>query len=285
MTGILSRYLGRMRHGRVNQQFIEEMRGVLADGELTDEEREYLATRHAELGAGDSWNDVKGDLYLAAVRGALKGGSLRASAEAELAEIRQYLQITHEEASRGEALLAEARQARAEVIRAEDDRRRWEAYLAALRRADVPPPEVLNVVFQRGERALLSAPMAALEYKAIARQFVGGSAGFNVRMAKGLSLRVGQMRGYSVPVMDLVPVSVGRLVITTRRLVFAGLLGGWSDPLGKVISVGPYSDVFQYVVEGRVKPRILRYEPGAVPEAVLAAVEGAMNACLGGHGP
>ena len=74
MAGIVSSLLSRLRHGEADRQFIHEMRSVLADGELTDEERQLLAERHAELGAGDAWNDVKGDLYLAAVRGALRGG-------------------------------------------------------------------------------------------------------------------------------------------------------------------------------------------------------------------
>lgn len=283
MTGILSRIVGRMRHGKADSQFIEEMRAVLADGELDDEERHQLALRHVELGAGDAWNDVKADLYLAAVRGALKGGRLTPEAEGELAEIRGYLQVGPAEAERGNTLLGEARDrlaAEARQLKAKAD---WEAYLTALRRAEGPRLEVGNIMFQRGERALLEVPMAALEYKAIARQHVGGSTGFNIRVARGVSFRVGGMRGYSVPVMGLQPLSTGRLVITTRRLVFAGMLAGWSDPLEKIISVTPYADVFQYVVHGRVKPRILRYEPGAHPEAIMAAFEGAVNASALGN--
>ena len=283
MTGILSRILGRMRHGKGDQQFIEEMRAVLADGELDDEERHQLALRHVELGAGDAWNEVKADLYLASVRGALKGGRLTPQAESELAEIRGYLQVGPAEAERGNRLLAEARDRQAAEARQLKAQADWEAYLAALRRADTPPLEVSNVMFQRGERALLEVPMAALEYKAIARQYVGGSSGFNIRVARGVSFRVGGMRGYSAPVMGLAPLSTGRLVITTRRLVFAGMTAGWADPLEKIISVGPYSDVFQYVVHGRSKPRILRYEPGANPEAILAAFEGALNAAALGR--
>jgi hypothetical protein len=280
MSGILSRFLSRLSHGEADRQFIDEMRSVLADGELTDEEREFMAHRHAELGAGDAWNDVKGDLYLAAVRGALKGGRLAPAAEAELDEIRAYLQVGGDDLRRGDELLSAARAERAEAMKAADAQRRWDAYLDALRRADVPPVACPAVVMPRGERAVLVAPMTAMEYKAVGRQYRGGGSGVSIRVTKGMSLRVGGGSGVSAPIMDMVPVSEGHLVVTTQRFVFNGDLKSWADPLSKVIGFQGFRDGVQYSINGREKPRILRFSPGTRPDEVFAAIEGVMNRML-----
>ena len=280
MTGMLSRFLQRLRLGEADRQFIDEMRAALADGELTDEERAFMAQRHAELGAGDGWNDVKGELYLAAVRGALQGGRLSPAAEAELEEIRAYLQVGHDDARKGDDLLSKARAERAAAMQAADAKRRWEAYLDALRRVAVPPVQVPNVILQRDERAVLVAAMTALEYQSVGRRYQGGGSGVSVRVTKGLAFQVGGGSGFSMPIMDLVPVSEGNLVITTQRLVFAGNLKGWADPLSKIISFGGYSDAIQYSVHGRSKPRILRFGPGTRRDEVGAAIEGVMNRML-----
>lgn len=282
MAGILSSLLSRLRHGEADRQFIHEMRSVLADGELTDEERQLLAERHAELGAGDAWNDVKGDLYLAAVRGALRGGRLTPAAESELDEIRGYLQVSADESRKGDDLLSRARAERAASMQAADAARRWDAYLDALRRCAAPPVEVQNVVLQRGERAVLRAAMMAMEHKAVARRYQGGGSGVSIRVTKGMSFRVGGGTGYSVPVMDLVPVSDGHLVVTTERLVFNGHLQSWADPLAKVIGFQGYSDAIQYSVTGRTKPRILKFGPGTRQDELSAAIEGVVNRMLAG---
>lgn len=282
MGGLVSRFLSRLRHGEADRQFIDEMRSVLADGELTDEERHLLSERHAELGASDAWNDVKGDLYLAAVRGALQGGRLTPTAEAELAEIRGYLHVGPDESRKGDDLLSRARAERAASMKAADAARRWEAYLDALRRCTVPPVEVHNVVLQRGERPVLMAAMTALEHKTVGRRYQGGGSGVSIRVTKGMSFRVGGGSGYSMPVMDIVPVTDGHLVVTTQRLVFNGHLQSWADPLAKIIGFQGYSDAIQYSVTGRTKPRILKLGPGTRQDEVLAAIEGVVNRTLAG---
>ena len=282
MGGIFSSFLSRLRHGDADRRFFEEMRSVLADGELTDEERGFLAQRHAELGAGDAWNDMKGDLYLSAVRGALRGGRITPAAEVELEEIRGYLQVGPEESRKGDDLLSKARAERAASMQAADAARRWEAYLDALRRCSVPPVEVLNVVLQRGEKPLLKAAMVAMEHKAIGRRYQGGGSGVSIRVTKGMSFRVGGGSGFSAPVMDLVPVTDGHLVVTTQRLVFNGHLQSWADPLSKVIGFQGYSDAIQYSVTGRTKPRILKFGPGTRQDELLAAIEGVINRMLAG---
>lgn len=280
MTGILSRFLQRMALGKADRRFIDEMRSALADGELTDEEREFMARRHADLGAGDAWNDVKGDLYLAAVRGALKHGRLSPAAESEIDEIRAYLQVGVDDARRGDDLLAKARAERAMAMKAEDAQRRWDAYLDALRRMAIPPVEVPNVVLQRGERAVLVAAMTALEYKSVGRRYQGSGSGVSLRVTRGVSFRMGGATGYSVPVMDLVPVADGRLVVTSQRLIFAGDLAGWADPLPKIIAFEGFSDGIQYSVQGRSKPRIFKLGPGTRLDEVGAAIEGVVNRML-----
>jgi hypothetical protein len=55
------------------------------------------------------------------------------------------------------------------------------------------------------------------------REMRGGSTGVNVRMAKGVTYRVGRVRARSVVVgSHLDPADSGDLVVTDRRAVFMG---------------------------------------------------------------
>ena len=281
MTNTVRKWFRKLALPAQDRQFIEEMRATLSDGRLTDEERHFLLDRHAELGANGAWNDFKSELYLAAVRGATVSDPRNPRIQQELAEIRRYLHLSADEALDGDTLLHSAIQ----NSQAHDDQiaaaEAWAARLARLRSLDVPDAQISNVLIRPGERAILNLRGEAFEYKVVGRQYVSGSRGSSIRIAKGFSVRVGGSRGYSQSVMGYEAMSAGRFVITTKRLIFSGSPKSWSDRLEKVIDVQARTAELEYSVEGRVKSRLIKFSQGVRIDEVVAALEGVMSAHAG----
>jgi hypothetical protein len=217
------------------------------------------------------------ELYSSAVRGALGGGELSAEAEAQLAQIRSYLELTPEAAAEGDKLIEEAKHAKALQIFNDQRAIQRKAWLQQLRegRAEISLPA--NVILRKGERCLFSVGGTALEEKVVRRDYVGGSRGVSIRVAKGISFRVGASKGQSAPVYDLVEIADGQLIITNRRIIFQGNPKSFSDLLENLIDVSPGSQGLRYNVTNRSKPRLVRYAAGTDYEAVLAALDGALK--------
>ena len=74
------------------------------------------------------------------------------------------------------------------------------------------------------------------------REFVGGSKGTSVRVARRVYLRASSFKGRPVERTETVHVGTGVLGVTTRHLYFSG--GGKSlrIPYTKIVSFDPYSD-------------------------------------------
>ena len=99
-----------------------------------------------------------------------------------------------------------------------------------------------KALLQPGEKAYAAAQGVLKEMKTLG--YSGTSSGVSVRVAKGLTVRTGGMRGGAVK--DFVEVSSGELVITDKRVIFAGNLKSFVIPLSKLVSVNTYSDGFGF---------------------------------------
>jgi hypothetical protein len=278
MKTLFQKLVNRVKLGKADAAFIDEVRLAFQDGILTDEERFWLQERHAELNASEAWWDAAPELYASAVRGATKAGELSEEAESQLKEIRGYLHLDADSGAQGDKLIEAGRQNRLQRI---DDGLRTQQrldWLETLRagRSNIPPPP--NVILRDGELVFLVTSGVAVEEKVVRREYAGGSRGVSIRVAKGVSFRVGNSRGHSVPISELVPISEGQLIITSLRVIFQGNPKSFADPIEKLIDIGPGVDGLRYSVMNRTKPRMVRYAPGTDYEAVLAALNGAVQA-------
>jgi hypothetical protein len=278
MKTLFQKLVNRVKLGKADAAFIDEVRLAFQDGILTDEERFWLQERHAELNASEAWWDAAPELYASAVRGATKAGELSEEAESQLKEIRGYLHLDADSGAQGDKLIEAGRQTRLQRI---DDGLRTQQrldWLETLRagRSNIPPPP--NVILRDGELVFLVTSGVAVEEKVVRREYAGGSRGVSIRVAKGVSFRVGNSRGHSVPISELVPISEGQLIITSLRVIFQGNPKSFADPVEKLIDIGPGVDGLRYSVMNRTKPRMVRYAPGTDYEAVLAALNGAVRA-------
>jgi hypothetical protein len=112
--------------------------------------------------------------------------------------------------------------------------------MAELRSGRIRLPVVANcpILLHGGEAAVFVLPAISLrEPRAVTRGAYGGP---SIHVAKGLTLRVGGFQAQSHE--ELKAIDTGTLVLTTKRLCYAGRLRSIEVPFAKLISVDPYSD-------------------------------------------
>lgn len=91
-----------------------------------------------------------------------------------------------------------------------------------LPRVDWSHYQPLPFKFLKSEYLLYVFPNVGYAEQRIKREIVGRSAGTSVRIAKGVSVRVGQSRGTPVERDEVVNRGVGIMAITTKHLYFSG---------------------------------------------------------------
>lgn len=75
------------------------------------------------------------------------------------------------------------------------------------------------------------------------REYVGGSVGGSVRVAKGVYVRASSFRGNPVEKTETVHLDTGLLGVTNKHLYFAGdTTKSFRIPYSKIVSFKPYSD-------------------------------------------
>lgn len=103
-------------------------------------------------------------------------------------------------------------------------------------------PEIESAVpMQAREICHFLTDAVRLETKVKTVGYTGGSRGVSIRIAKGISYRVGSHR--SQPIKKEVTFRYpGTLIITNKRIIFAAVQKGFSIPLNKLTNIEPYSD-------------------------------------------
>jgi hypothetical protein len=101
-----------------------------------------------------------------------------------------------------------------------------------------PIPSGLDV----DEEALGVFPNVNLMEARAVRYSRGAYAGPTIRIAKGLSFRLGASQGQSTSVDELRVIDHGTLLLTSKRLAFLGSMRTNSVALEDLISIEPYSD-------------------------------------------
>ena len=74
------------------------------------------------------------------------------------------------------------------------------------------------------------------------REYVGGSHGANIRIAKGIYYRVGAFRGQPVDRTERVHFDTGLAAVTTRHIYFVGPRKSFRIRHDKIVSITPFQD-------------------------------------------
>jgi len=96
--------------------------------------------------------------------------------------------------------------------------------------------------FQKSESLIWAFSNVKYYEKRTRREYVGGSHGVSIRIAKGVYYRVGQFKGYPIEKEEQVYVDTGILAVTTKHLYFYGKIKSFRVPYSKIVSFTPYSD-------------------------------------------
>ena len=109
-------------------------------------------------------------------------------------------------------------------------------------------PEVVNVVgtipfnMQKTEKLVWLFKNVHYCEQKTRTQYVGGSQGVSIRIAKGLWYRANAFKGERVQTSETVQVDTGYLGVTNKHLYFTGPTKGIRINYGKIVAFKPYLD-------------------------------------------
>jgi hypothetical protein len=139
----------------------------------------------------------------------------------------------------------------------------------------VAPPVVLH----KGERCHLAISAVLFEER-IKTVRVGQSRGTSFRVCRGVTIRSGASKGYSVPVSEVIEKERGTICVTNKRFLFVGGRT-MAVPLASVVSVDAFLDGISVHHEKRTKEQFFTVQDGEWAAAVLlAAAQAAQALCL-----
>lgn len=241
-------------------EFRQVVAAAVADGIVTVDELDALREAQERLGLTDAdLQAIRGEVIRQALRAATEDKRLSPEEERSLHQLAEHFGLPPD---------------RIPANRAQLERYRL---LYRLEREPLPVVTVPGLVLRRGEAPHWVEPGELLEERVINRRYEGGSSGFSIRIAKGVSYRVGGHRGRIVTETGLVPVSRGELVLTNRRIVFKGDQKSVAAEWTKVIDVTLYVDGLKFSVTSRAKPVLVRFADPRNAEIVGVVVSRLMN--------
>ena len=124
--------------------------------------------------------------------------------------------------------------------------------IQGIRSGNLPTIPSAPLPLSPGEVVHYLTTACTMELKTVAQRTVGGSQGVSVRIAKGVTYRVGAYRGESVPIQQTLETSRGDLVLTSERIVYLGRpKAAFNAPWKKVVQVEMAPNGLHMWVSGR----------------------------------
>lgn len=100
----------------------------------------------------------------------------------------------------------------------------------------------LSINFQKDEKIVWAFPNSKYLEDKTRKQYVGGSKGVSVKIAKGFYYRTGSFKGHAVERIERVHIDTGWVILTSKNIYFAGSQKSLRLPYKKIVSFEPYSD-------------------------------------------
>ncbi|AEH50333.1 hypothetical protein [Pseudothermotoga thermarum] len=96
--------------------------------------------------------------------------------------------------------------------------------------------------FQKGETLVWVFQNVKYFESRVKHEYVGGTQGVSIRIAKGIYYRIGGFKGYPVEKTEVVHIDTGIMAVTDKHIYFHGSLRSFRIPYSKIVSFQPYSD-------------------------------------------
>ncbi|WP_290660324.1 hypothetical protein [Ignavibacterium sp.] len=239
LKNIIDTYRNKKQQNINRKDFYDSILKAVNDGKLTEEEIKYLNELKNKFGiTEEDINNIKLQVYYNSFKNLKEDGKISIEEEKELKKIQQYLKIED----------VEILTTRKELLKFR--------LINEIFNGNLPIISIQNLVLQKLETAHWSEPASLIENKVISRRYEGGSRGVSIRIAKGLSYRIGAHRGQLVSERALVPVSSGEFIITNKRLIFRGDLKSFSIKLDKLLNL-EFEDNILNLSESSGKHRLI----------------------------
>ena len=151
------------------------------------------------------------------------------------------------------------------------------------------PAGLVQTVLKKGEVAIDSVPARLLEYRSTGSSYQGGSQGVSIRIAKGLSYRVGSNRGQLIRNPEaLIAIDQGDATFTNQRVVFGGQSQTREWAFDKLVDFNAGDNGTQVMisvsnrqkVSGLNAESVERVQPGILLEVAVAYANGGKSAAL-----
>ena len=154
---------------------------------------------------------------------------------------------------------------------------------------DGVPGGLVQTVLKKGEVAIDSVPAKLLEYRSGGSSYQGGSQGVSIRIAKGLSYRVGSNRGQLVRNPEqLQVIDNGDATFTNQRVVFGGQSQTREWAFDKLVDFNAGDNGTQVMisvsnrqkVSGLHAQSVENVQPGVLLEVAVAYANGGKKAAV-----
>lgn len=113
--------------------------------------------------------------------------------------------------------------------------------LGTLMEGEIPILEHAEIILRKNEICHYSYPVQLIEIRK-RTQYVGGSKGVSVRIAKGLSYRVGGFNGERVTTEHNEITDCGDLTVTNKRVVFQGSKKNVTYTIGSITAINKFGN-------------------------------------------
>ena len=266
--GLLDSLAGLFTGGQRRRDLHQLVMACVSDGQLSDSERERIQQAAVELGLSpDELGPLPERAFRVAAEAAVADNQVDDREIEALQRIQEFLRVAPNHADPVWHVVYQlglATKIRAGELPGHDPEVR-------------PLLDVPGLVLTAGEVVHWAVPGSLLEERVVRRGYVGGSAGVNVRIVRGVSVNVGRHKGDLVSERGIVPVSDGTLVLTSKRVVFRGERKSFQLAFAKLMEYGVDGGTVR-VTDAAGKSREVRLQDpsgGVVAEALLRQLTGA----------
>lgn len=225
---------------RNRQEFRAHALQAATDGRITASERKALTALGETLGMESADLQRVGiDAFAKAYKAATRDGVVTEAEEAELLRIQDYFGVSDNMVARTKLSLARFR------------------LLREISEGQLPIIQVQGLGLQKKENVHWLEPAELLEEQVVSREIRGQTSAVSVRIARGMTYRVGASRGRVVEKKGIVSVSSGDLVLTNKRVLFRGNKKGFSTRLDKLLDAEIVGDTVRFM-DSSGKPRVVK---------------------------
>lgn len=207
------------------QDFKTQLINICKDGKITEKEIAYIEQLAEEYGLEEKdLQKVNVSAYKAAFNAILKDGILTEDEEYNIYFIQNFLEIDDKKIKNELQIL------------------QHHAQLREIQKGNLPIIDYMGIILQNNELIHFLIPAQILEERVVSKEYQGGSSGVSIRIAKGVSFRLGQHKGKMVSKSAIIPVDSGSFIVTNKRIMFKGKNKSYAYPFSQLIGFSVYTD-------------------------------------------